>query len=74
MENKYVEVWEAHRSWDFDKLYDMEEERIIEIITSTQEEVQELLRSDSLLVEIRTAQRYLLTQWYDKSKQMREIW
>jgi len=60
MNNK--EIWESYREWDLETLYDLEEKRIIEIITSTQTNVQELLREDPFLIEVRTAQRYLLTE------------
>jgi len=60
MENGYIDIELALYEKDYEKLYDLEDNRITEIIQlETKEKVEYLLRYDDFLIQVRTAQKIL---------------
>ena len=66
MEYEYVDIELALYEKDFEKLYDLEENRISEIRRQFSDQTDALLRLDDYLIEVRIAQRVLyrtLNKW-----------
>ena len=59
MEYEYVDIELALYEKDFEKLYDLEENRISEIRRQFSDQTDALLRLDDYLIEVRIAQRVL---------------
>jgi len=62
MKYSFQEIQEAYDRGDFEELKDLESKRIEELMEWIKEETRYILYKDELLIDIRTAKKYLLTE------------